>query len=307
MMQDIVNLLINNICSYFIYFNRYDKFIISEYIFCNLCFNLFSIMSNNHILIKFCLYKIFMITNKDYINYKNYNLKNYPDTYFYHIGIKLISLFMIIYTINGFKKLLLERLIYKNKNKIQPFKFNYISQLMYSYIISIMNLVFIGIPYILLISYVSKYSDKIGISYEELPSFKYMCMMFYYNILINEILFYYSHRLLHFKYFYKRIHKMHHEFKFPNSFNAIYCHPIEFLFSNLVPFTFGLFLFKIELYFELIWIICACIGTQEHHSGYRHNYIYSFDRNPNFHDAHHKYSNSYFGTIGLLDYLHGTG
>ena len=117
-----------------------------------------------------------------------------------------------------------------------------------------------------------------------------------YFVLCQVIVFYYSHRLLHTKLLYKSIHKMHHKFKYPNSLSAIYCNSIEFLFSNLIPFTFGFFL----------WVIGACLGTQEHHSGYRHSSIFSFDNNPNFHDNHHQFSNKNFGTLGILDKLHKT-
>jgi sterol desaturase/sphingolipid hydroxylase (fatty acid hydroxylase superfamily) len=56
-------------------------------------------------------------------------------------------------------------------------------------------------------------------------------------ILLEEVLFYYSHRLLHWKRIYKYVHKQHHDFKAPIGIAAEYAHPIEFVFGNLLPGT----------------------------------------------------------------------
>jgi len=69
------------------------------------------------------------------------------------------------------------------------------------------------------------------------------------NIVTNEVMFYYGHRLFHeSKWLYQTVHKQHHEFTSPIGLVASYCHPLEMLVSNILPLTSAGIIFGSHLY-----------------------------------------------------------
>ncbi|CAE7652530.1 FAXDC2 [Symbiodinium pilosum] len=132
-----------------------------------------------------------------------------------------------------------------------------------------------------------------------------------FGVLVNEVLFFYGHWLMHAnKYLYRHIHKIHHEFKAPMGLAAIYCHPVEFFLSDLMPLGAGLLAVRANAFTGVVWMAFAVMATQTHHCGIRWPWIdfFSFqaEAQPNFHDFHHEKFNVNYGAMGWLDDLHGT-
>lgn len=44
---------------------------------------------------------------------------------------------------------------------------------------------------------------------------------------VDDFFFYWSHRALHHRLLYRRIHKKHHDFKHSITISAEWCHPLE--------------------------------------------------------------------------------
>jgi len=140
----------------------------------------------------------------------------------------------------------------------------------------------------------------------ELPSSKeYLFHLLMYAV-VDEILFFYSHWWLHTGDRYIKYHKIHHEFTAPVGLVAAYCHPLEMLFSNVLPLGVGALVCRSHGFTFMTWTMFAVLGTQHHHSGYRLPWNPIFDEQPNFHDFHHEKFNCNFGLLGWLDRLHGT-
>jgi len=137
------------------------------------------------------------------------------------------------------------------------------------------------------------------------PPWNIALMQVAFCVLVEEVLFYYSHRLLHYGPIYQTIHKIHHEFRAPIAMAAIYAHPVEFLLSNLIPVDIGPALAGSHILVAFIWFTIAAIGTLSHHSGYK-TFWQVGGLDPTFHDFHHYSFNANFGLLGFLDKLHGT-
>ncbi|KAL2817270.1 fatty acid hydroxylase superfamily-domain-containing protein [Aspergillus cavernicola] len=134
-----------------------------------------------------------------------------------------------------------------------------------------------------------------------LPSLSELIRDFTLCLLLREILFYYSHRLLHKPYFYTRIHKLHHRFTAPIALAAQYAHPIEQIFANALPISLPPQLLGSHVFTFWAFLAYELFATATVHSGYDF-----FANKARMHDLHHEKFNLNYGSIGICDWVHGT-
>jgi sterol desaturase/sphingolipid hydroxylase (fatty acid hydroxylase superfamily) len=119
--------------------------------------------------------------------------------------------------------------------------------------------------------------------------------------LVEDTIFYWSHRVLHTRWLFKHIHSKHHRFRFVRPVVAEYAHPVENL-INFVAFFAGPCLLGTPFVTLQVWIVVRMIETLEAHSGY--NWSPISDR----HSFHHLYATKgvYGSFVSPWDWLMGT-
>jgi fatty acid hydroxylase domain-containing protein 2 len=135
----------------------------------------------------------------------------------------------------------------------------------------------------------------------EVPSFSTTISHLFVSFICHEIFYYYIHRLLHHKNFYKH-HKRHHEFKTPICFTSMYCSVLEYINADMLAVLVGYFFTKSHMSTVLLWQTLAMITTLSDHSGYHLPFLHSSE----LHDYHHLKFNLNYSVYGILDYVHGT-
>ncbi|KAL4958677.1 sterol desaturase family protein [Aspergillus stella-maris] len=135
-----------------------------------------------------------------------------------------------------------------------------------------------------------------------IPGWRTLVGDFIFGLLAREISFYYVHRILHHPRLYPHIHKMHHKYTAPVAFAAEYAHPVEHLLANVLPITLPLYLKGAHFVSIMLFGVFELWEAAADHSGY------DFLKLPpaELHDLHHEKFRVNYGTIGLMDWIHGT-
>lgn len=89
--------------------------------------------------------------------------------------------------------------------------------------------------------------------------------------LLADMFAFLSHSTMHRPFFYKRFHKLHHEHKVTTSIATIHFHPLEHVFSNVIPQVIGAELLgrRMHLSSYFGWLLIRMMCSIEEHGGYK--------------------------------------
>ncbi|CAH1791368.1 unnamed protein product [Owenia fusiformis] len=166
---------------------------------------------------------------------------------------------------------------------------------------AIFNQTVVGFP-VIFAAYLPFLWKGCSIATQDMPTFQWVVFEVFIFSLVEEVGFYYAHRLFHHPKLYRHIHKVHHEWTAPIGLTSIYAHPLEHVLCNLIPAIAGPYIMGSHVSTLWLWLSLVIGSTTVSHCGYHLPFLPS----PEAHDYHHLKFNQNFGVLGVLDRLHGT-
>lgn len=150
-------------------------------------------------------------------------------------------------------------------------------------------------------------------SNEDLPDWKTLAATVVFCMICEDFCFHFMHKMLHTKYLYRLIHKIHHEHKITIGLAAEYSHPLEFIFGAALPSACGTFILGNRCHFvtHLIWNIVRIFESLDGHCGYEFSWspyrLIPFSTSASYHAFHHSHNiGNYSSFFSLWDTLTGS-
>ena len=155
--------------------------------------------------------------------------------------------------------------------------------------------------------------EKPSMVIEDLPNWLTLAVSITLFMLVEDMTFYWTHRLLHWRVIYPYIHKIHHTHSTTVGIAAEFAHPLEFVLGNMLPVALGPHLLgpNVHLLTVIAWYVIRISETLDGHCGYEFSWspfrLIPFSGSAEYHDFHHAANVGNFGSFFLIwDSVFGT-
>lgn len=121
---------------------------------------------------------------------------------------------------------------------------------------------------------------------------------FFLILFFADVVFYTTHRIMHFNFLYPYIHKQHHQYSQPMAVSGVAAHPLDHFFINELTATIPPLLVGADFYVTVAWLLLGTLNGVVSHCGYKIPYL-PLGADP--HEYHHKYFSVEYGAGGWMD------
>ena len=124
-------------------------------------------------------------------------------------------------------------------------------------------------------------------------------------VVYQSVVEYYWHRIMHFRLFYKHLHKYHHHYKAPEVYDDLYIHPLEAFGYYCILYGPPYVMKSLHIYAFVAYMIVMGVCGVLDHSGVRIKLLGIYSTSD--HDKHHSdFDVNYAFPFPLMDIIHGT-
>jgi len=224
----------------------------------------------------------------------------------FHLVMVFYIFMNIFYAIFGVIFWLIDKLKLLDKYKVQQ---KYSTDLDYwqcllnlfqNYILIILPLVYVAYPVFTILDFSTALP---------LPNLLVFLSQFLFCMVVEDIAHYWLHRMLHWPWLYKNIHKIHHTYTSPFGLAASYAHPLEVLILGFATFL-GPLIIRPHFFTFYSWVLFRQLDAVATHCGYDIPHPFSFlpfYGGTTVHDYHHKtFIWNYSSRFIFMDKLFGT-
>ena len=155
--------------------------------------------------------------------------------------------------------------------------------------------------------------SPVSVQYDELPSLQTIILHLLFFLICEDFSFYCTHRLLHTKYLYSKIHKLHHKYRHTVGIASEFAHPIEFVFGNILTTYSGVLILGRRTHFftDCVWTFIRIAETTDGHCGYNFPWspyrLLPLSAGEDYHNYHHQEFEGNYGSFSTIwDRLFGT-
>ncbi len=145
-----------------------------------------------------------------------------------------------------------------------------------------------------------------------LPDWTYFCLNLIFCMYCEDLIYHWTHRILHSPMLYQGVHKVHHQYSDTVGLSTEYTHPLDYFFTGVVPSALACAVLGPHMHITTVlsFTVLRVWETMDLHCGYEFPWspfrLLPFASSAEYHDFHHSHNvGNYSSMFSFWDTIHG--